>query len=97
MAKQFYAQAFERKNYYFPSVNSEQVVVIVETKYNPDSDDDLEKYERDAWAALFKQYPVWNCPFHQGKPPKTRFESLRHGWASPSIREHRLIGDDEGK
>lgn len=68
------------------SDREESVWVVLETKYN-DSDITINEWEQDAWNALFKQYPIWNCPFNQSNPVKTIFEELRYRWSSPFLEE----------
>lgn len=43
----------------------------------------VERFETAVWAALWEQYPLWQCPYSQGKPPPDEREKWRHGFSSP--------------
>ena len=40
-----------------------------------------------AWRELMKQYPIWECPYSQSKPPPNKKESVRHGFSSAWLAE----------
>jgi hypothetical protein len=77
-----YAATFTRQNFNFSPPLREEVVVVLKTKI-PFEDETINEFEKALWASLWKQYPVWRCPYHQGKPPPNQFENIRHGFSTP--------------
>jgi len=76
---------FERFQSDYPA-RKESVWVVLETKHD-DTDATIEEWEKDAWNALWKQYPIWQCPFNQGNPAKTDFDKLRYKWSSAFLED----------
>jgi hypothetical protein len=81
-----YAQHFTRMNFRLNPPLQEEVCVVFETDL-PDADEGAELEAMDAliWGHLWKQYPLWACPYHQGNPPPTDLAAWRHGFCSPHM------------
>ena len=63
----------------------EKVWVVVEKVIHPN---DKLKFEKEAYKQLFKQYPIWECPYGKINTP---FKNARHSWSSPSMGIHWII------
>jgi hypothetical protein len=78
-----YAQHFTRENFDIIPSLKEKVCVIFETDI-PFDDEHINEFKDVIWKELWKQYPLWNCPYHQGRRPPTLLLNWRHGFSSAS-------------
>lgn len=90
MAAKLYVATFSRSNFHYEPPLTEWVVVIVETAI---PEEDYEEFDKVVWKALWKQYPMWKCPYHQGNPPPNEFEKLRHSFSSAMLYRIRAVDE----
>jgi hypothetical protein len=85
---QLWMQKFERDNYHFSPTLHEEVVVLFEADPVVGSGEDgsLVKFEEAAYAALWKQYPIWICPYNASNRPPNIFELLRHSFCTVRMK-----------
>ncbi len=92
--EKIYLVEFNRFHAKYPKLE-ESVWVVLETSYSPlyadDGGDELAQWEREAFTALWQQYPGWRCPYDSTHQPSTTFEKLRHGWSSVFLGEFRIV------
>ena len=79
-----YAQKFIRGNWNQNVSLREEIFVIFETDL-PYDDKNIVEFEREIWDALWKQYPIWSCPYDQKWPAPNKVERWRHNWSSPTM------------
>lgn len=79
---QHFTQHFTRQNFNMRPPLDEEVCVVFETDI-PYDNDHIEEFDRLVWNELFRQYPIWRCPYHSQNPPPNDLEKWRHGFCSP--------------
>lgn len=90
-SKYVWAQRFTRTNHQLTPALTETVWVIFEFKDPTITNENINDYEEKAWEELYKQYPLWNCPYNQSNQPPNKLEELRYSFSSPFIEAcHRL-------
>jgi hypothetical protein len=78
---------FERENFKLCPAVEEKVAVVFRSRTDcPDEGEPLERFEQRCYRELWRQYPIWKCPYHAGRPPRTVAESYRHGFSSALLR-----------